>query len=92
MCYYRERNGDKAYLHFKNLEGEEDVRTNGFTIISGTGRWKFLIGQECIGATARISDLLKILVLFSLSKDKYVFNFTRPTSDKSYLSSLKNIF
>ncbi len=55
MCYYRERNGDTAYLHFKNSEGEEDIRTNGFTIISGTGRWQFLIGQKCIGATARIS-------------------------------------
>ena len=56
MCNYRERNGDTAYLHFKNIEGEEDVRTNGFTIISGTGRWQFLIGQKCIGAIARISD------------------------------------
>ena len=56
MCNYRERNGDTAYLHFKNFEGEEDVRTNGFTIISGTGRWQFLIGQKCIGAIARISD------------------------------------
>ena len=56
MCNYREKNGDTAYLHFKNFEGEEDVRTNGFTIISGTGRWQFLIGQKCIGAIARISD------------------------------------
>ena len=36
--------------------GEEEARTNGFNILSGTGRWKFLIGQKCIGATARISD------------------------------------
>ena len=56
MYHYRERNGDTAYLHFKNFEGEEDVRTNGFTIISGTGRWQFLISQKCIGAIARISD------------------------------------
>ena len=34
MCNYRERNGDIcAYLHFKKFEGEEDVRTNGFTIL-----------------------------------------------------------
>ena len=56
MCNYKERNGDTAYLHFKNIEGEEDVRTNVFTIISGTGRWKYLVGQKCIGAIARISD------------------------------------
>lgn len=56
MCRYRERNGDTAYLHFKNFEGEEDIRTNGFTVLSGTGRWQFLIGQKCIGATARISN------------------------------------
>ena len=56
MCLYRERNGDTAYFHFKNIDGEEDARTNGFTILSGTGRWKFLIGQKCIGATAKISD------------------------------------
>ena len=48
MCNYKERNGDTAYLHFKNFEGEEDVRTNGFTIISGTGRWQFLIGQNVL--------------------------------------------
>ena len=40
----------------KNIDGEEEARTNGFNILSGTGRWKFLIGQKCIGATARISD------------------------------------
>ena len=56
MCLYRERNGDTAYFHFKNIDGEEDARTNGFTILSGTGRWKFLIGQKCIGVTAKISD------------------------------------
>ena len=56
MCLYRERNGDTAYFHFTNIDGEEGARTNGFTILSGTGRWKFLIGQKCIGATARISD------------------------------------
>ena len=56
MCLYRERNGDTAYFHFKNINGEEEARTNGFNILSGTGRWKFLIGQKCIGATARISD------------------------------------
>ena len=56
MCHYKERNGDKAYLHFKSMVGEEDIRTNAFTIISGTGRWQFLIGQKCIGATAKISD------------------------------------
>ena len=43
-------------LELKNIDGEEEARTNGFTILSGTGRWKFLIGQKCIGATARISD------------------------------------
>ena len=56
MCLYRERNGDTAYFHLKNINGEEDARTNVFTILSGTGRWKFLIGQKCIGATAKISD------------------------------------
>ena len=56
MCHYTERNGDTAFLHFKKILGEEDVITNGFTIISGTGRWQFLVGQRCIGATARISN------------------------------------
>ena len=56
MCHYRERNGDEAFLHFKTVSGQEDVRTNSFKIISGTGRWKHILGIKCIGATARISE------------------------------------
>ena len=30
--------------------------TQEFTYVAGEGRWKELVGQKCIGATARISD------------------------------------
>ena len=55
MCKYRERNGDTAYLHFKNFEGEKMLELMAYHFI-WTGRWQFLIGQKCIGAIARISD------------------------------------
>jgi len=39
---------------------------------------------------AKISSLRKIVILSEHSKFNLEFIFTRPTSDKSYLSELKN--
>ena len=56
MCKYTEQNGDTNFIQFKST-GDSDASTQGtqtFTFISGTGRWKELVGQKCIGATSSL--------------------------------------
>ena len=48
--------------------------------------------NTCWGGVFAQRDEINTTKFSRQSKDKYVFNFTLPTSDKSYLSSLKNIF
>ena len=56
MCKYTEQNGDTNFIQFKST-CVSDASTQGtqtFTFISGTGRWKELVGQKCIGATSSL--------------------------------------
>ena len=57
MCKYIDQDGDTFFGHFK-ATSESDINTQGiqeFSIEEGTGKWKELIGEKCIGATSSIS-------------------------------------
>ena len=56
MCKYIEENGDESFSQFKatTQPNSNNRFIQIFTILEGTGRWKELIGQKCIGATSTI--------------------------------------
>ena len=57
MCKYKDQDGDIFFGHFKAIS-ESDINTQGtqsFSIEEGTGKWKELVGEKCIGATSSIS-------------------------------------
>ena len=66
MCELTEKNGDTAFMHFKQKSGAA-IATEGtqqFTFVAGTGRWKELVGQKCISANSPV-------VSNKVSEDKY---------------------
>ena len=57
MCKFIDQDGDIFFGHFK-ATSDADINTQGtqsFSFEEGTGKWKELIGEECIGATSSIS-------------------------------------
>ena len=56
MCELTEKNGDTAFMHFKQTSGAA-IATEGtqqFLFVAGTGRWKELVGQKCISANSPV--------------------------------------
>ena len=57
MCKFIDQDGDIFFGHFK-ATSDADINTQGtqsFSIEEGTGKWKELVGEKCIGATSSIS-------------------------------------
>ena len=57
MCKFIDQDGDIFFGHFK-ATSDADINTQGtqsFSFEEGTGKWKELIGEKCIGATSSIS-------------------------------------
>ena len=57
MCKFIDQDGDIFFGHFK-ATSDADINTQGtqsFSIEVGTGKWKELVGEKCIGATSSIS-------------------------------------
>ena len=56
ICKLEEGNGDATFFEMKTETGEVDAGITPFKIIEGTGRWKELVGINCLGAFSMIKD------------------------------------
>ena len=57
MCKNIDQDGHIFFSQFK-ATSNSDINTQGtqsFSIVEGTGKWKELVGEKCIGATSSIS-------------------------------------
>ena len=56
ICKLEEGNGDSTFFEMKTETGEVDSGITPFIIIEGTGRWKELVGVNCLGAFSMIKS------------------------------------
>ena len=55
MCEGTDSQGEKIILEFNSGKGTIDAAVGNFTIVSGSGRWKEVVGVKCIGAYSQIT-------------------------------------
>ena len=56
ICKLEEGNGDATFFEMKTETGEVDAGITPLKIIEETGRWKELVGINCLGAFSMIKD------------------------------------
>ena len=59
ICKLEEGNGDATFFEMKTETGEAEAGITPFKIIEGTGRWKELVGVDCLGAFSMIKGFDK---------------------------------
>ncbi len=55
ICEAIDSEGEKFITEFNSLKGNDTAGVQKFSIVSGTGRWKEVIGVQCKGAYSQIT-------------------------------------
>ena len=55
MCEGSDSQGEKIIWEFNSGKGTIDAAVGNFIIVSGSGRWKEVVGVKCIGAYSQIT-------------------------------------